>query len=144
MHGYATHVRDAKWIFKIAKPNVAVDLILPAGERIEIDPDFAGRSVIRRLDGVALPVPCVEDMSQAVSPARGEESLPVMPRQIDIHELQSLMERGAQVVEVLPANEFEEEHLPGARNIPLKRLGAATIADLDRRAPVVVYCWDSQ
>ena len=56
--------------------------------------------------------------------------------------LQALMERGAQLVEVLPARGYDEMHLPGAVNIPLKRLDAATASALDRDRPVVVYCWD--
>jgi hypothetical protein len=27
-------------------------------------------------------------------------------------------------------------------NIPLKKLDATTVAELDRRNPVIVYCWD--
>ena len=56
--------------------------------------------------------------------------------------LQALLQRGAQLVEVLPAKEYEEMHLPGAVNIPLKTLDAATASALDRDRPVVVYCWD--
>ncbi|MDD7967732.1 rhodanese-like domain-containing protein [Actinomycetospora lemnae] len=57
-------------------------------------------------------------------------------------ELQQLLDQGAQLVEVLPAEEYAEMHLPGAVNIPLKHLDEATTADLDRDQPVVVYCWD--
>jgi rhodanese-related sulfurtransferase len=52
------------------------------------------------------------------------------------------MNDGAQVVEVLPRDEYEEEHLPGALSIPLKEMDARTTAGLDKRAPVMVYCWD--
>jgi rhodanese-related sulfurtransferase len=62
---------------------------------------------------------------------------------IGIERLRQLLEEGAQLVEVLPAEEYEEERLPGAVNIPLKQLDAATTADLDKRSPVVVYCWDA-
>jgi rhodanese-related sulfurtransferase len=66
-----------------------------------------------------------------------------MPREIDVEEVQRLMrERDALVLEVLPAREFEEEHLPGAINIPLKELTEEAVADLDRARPVIVYCWD--
>jgi rhodanese-related sulfurtransferase len=51
--------------------------------------------------------------------------------------------RGAQLVEVLPKDEYAEAHLPGAVNIPLKQLAASTTRLLDRERPVVVYCWDS-
>jgi rhodanese-related sulfurtransferase len=42
-----------------------------------------------------------------------------MPRSIDRHEVQQLIaEQQAQLVEVLPAAEYADEHLPGAINIP--------------------------
>ena len=65
-----------------------------------------------------------------------------MPVPIDRDEVRRLLEEGAQLVEVLPAEEYEDEHLPGALNIPLKTLDAASTADLDRTRAVVVYCWD--
>lgn len=65
-----------------------------------------------------------------------------MPESIDVAALEHLMTAGGQLVEVLPADEFAEEHLPGARNIPLKQLGPKTAAQLDRGRPVIVYCWD--
>jgi rhodanese-related sulfurtransferase len=65
-------------------------------------------------------------------------------RPIDAREVEELLGRGAQLVEVLPREEFEEEHLPGAVNIPLKELGADAVASLDRDRPVVVYCHDYQ
>jgi rhodanese-related sulfurtransferase len=65
-----------------------------------------------------------------------------MPIAIHLPEMKRLMDAGAQVVEVLPAEEYEEEHLPGAVSVPLKTLDAQTTAGLDRRAPIVVYCWD--
>jgi rhodanese-related sulfurtransferase len=40
--------------------------------------------------------------------------------------------------------EYEEEHLPGAINIPLKELDRKTAARLKREAPVIVYCHDYQ
>jgi rhodanese-related sulfurtransferase len=68
-----------------------------------------------------------------------------MATSIDRDELQRLRrEEGAQVVEVLPADEFEDEHLPGAINIPLKSLDRESPASLDRQRPVIVYCYDYQ
>ena len=63
-------------------------------------------------------------------------------RTIDRDELQRLLTAGAQLVEVLPPAEYEEEHLPGAVNIPLKELNPETAAQLDRGRPVIVYCYD--
>jgi rhodanese-related sulfurtransferase len=65
-----------------------------------------------------------------------------MSEKIDYDKLRVLLDQGAQLVEVLPAEEYEEEHLPGAINIPLKQLDAESTAKLDKRRPVIVYCWD--
>jgi rhodanese-related sulfurtransferase len=65
-----------------------------------------------------------------------------MPTSIDLRRLQELRARGAQLVEVLPAAEYAEEHLPGAINLPLKQLDATTASRLDPTRPVVTYCWD--
>ncbi len=67
-----------------------------------------------------------------------------MPDFIARDEVQRLLEEGAQLVEVLPSKEYEEEHLPGAINIPLKELGRETAAPLRREEPVIVYCHDYQ
>ena len=58
-------------------------------------------------------------------------------------QLRDLLDRDAQLVEVLPAAEYEELHLPGARSIPLKTLDTRTTAELDRGRAVIVYCWDA-
>ena len=65
-----------------------------------------------------------------------------MPTRIEIDRLRELLDSGAQLVEVLPAGEFGDEHLPGAINVPLKELDARSTATLDRSNPIVVYCWD--
>jgi len=67
-----------------------------------------------------------------------------MPTPIDREEVQRLVAAGAQLVEVLPAAEFEEEHLPSAINIPLKELDRETTRQLKRKQPVIVYCHDYQ
>jgi rhodanese-related sulfurtransferase len=54
-----------------------------------------------------------------------------------------MLDEGAQLVEVLPAEEYKEEHLPGAISIPLKHLDPERVAGLDKRRPVIVYCWDT-
>jgi hypothetical protein len=72
-----------------------------------------------------------------------EDILMDAARQIDRRELRRLVaEDGAQLVEVLPHREFDEEHLPGAINIPLARIGREASSRLDPQRPVVVYCWD--
>jgi len=54
-----------------------------------------------------------------------------------------MLAQGAQLVDVLPADDYEIDHLPGAVNIPLKGLDRKTTANLDRLRPVIVYCYDS-
>jgi len=53
------------------------------------------------------------------------------------------MEQGAQIVDVLPAREYGEDHLPGAVNLPLRKIEADAARALDPSRPVVVYCADS-
>jgi rhodanese-related sulfurtransferase len=67
-----------------------------------------------------------------------------MPTDIARDEVRTLLDEGAQLVEVLPNAEYEEEHLPGAINIPLKELDRETTAQLHRDQPVIVYCHDYQ
>ena len=66
-----------------------------------------------------------------------------MPRGIGLEQLGRLIDDGAQLVEVLPAAEYDEEHLPGAVNLPLKELDATSAERLDRSRAVIVYCYDS-
>ena len=66
-----------------------------------------------------------------------------MPRQVfSVSEVKQLLQQGARLIDVLGENDFEHDHLPGAINIPLKRLDATTTAGLDRDRPVLVYCND--
>ncbi len=67
-----------------------------------------------------------------------------MPEPIDRDRVQQLLEQGAQLVEVLPEDEYAYEHLPGAINIPLKQIDAASVTALDRDRPVIAYCYDYQ
>jgi rhodanese-related sulfurtransferase len=61
---------------------------------------------------------------------------------IDRDQLQKLVAEGAQLAEVLPADEYREDHLPGARSIPLPQINRETAATLDANRAVIVYCWD--
>ena len=68
-----------------------------------------------------------------------------MPLSIDHSEVQRLVsEEAAQLVEVLPAKEFGEEHIVRAVNIPLKELDERGPRELERERPVIVYCNDYQ
>jgi rhodanese-related sulfurtransferase len=66
-----------------------------------------------------------------------------MPTSVTRDQVLELVGSGAQLVEVLPQDEYDEEHLPGAVHLPLKRLDAASAEVLDRSRPVIVYCWDA-
>ena len=65
-----------------------------------------------------------------------------MSKLIDREAVQQMVKAGAQLVEVLPANEYAEDHLPGAVSHPLKQLDQEA-GEIDRNRPVIVYCWDS-
>ena len=66
-----------------------------------------------------------------------------MRREIDREGMRGLMAQGAQIVDVLPAREYGEVHLPGAINLPLRRIEAEAISVLDPTRAIVVYCADS-
>jgi rhodanese-related sulfurtransferase len=66
-----------------------------------------------------------------------------MARSVDLQAVRELLERGAQLVEVLPREEYEELHLRGALSLPIKELDAEHAEQLDRQRPVAVYCWDA-
>ena len=51
-----------------------------------------------------------------------------MPTAIFRDEVRRLVEEGAQLVDVLSRQEYEDEHLPRAINIPLKELDRETQA----------------
>jgi rhodanese-related sulfurtransferase len=61
---------------------------------------------------------------------------------IDREMVEELAGQGAQLVEVLPAEEFAEDHLPGAVSHPLRQLDEE-VDQIDRRRAVIVYCWDA-
>ena len=66
-----------------------------------------------------------------------------MPREIRREEVRRLIGQGVQLVEVLPAKEYREDHLAGAINLPLRQLEAEARRVLDVSRPVIVYCWDT-
>lgn len=67
-----------------------------------------------------------------------------MPTPIDRQGVQRLTGEGAQLVEVLPRAEYEDEHLPGAVSLPLKELDRESAHQLEPKRPVIVYCYDYQ
>ena len=67
-----------------------------------------------------------------------------MPKRASTEDVRRLSDDGAQLVEVLPPSAYQEEHLPGAVNVPMPELGADAVADLDPTRPTVVYCYDHE
>jgi rhodanese-related sulfurtransferase len=65
-----------------------------------------------------------------------------MPAEIGLEKLRELLAGGAQLVEVLPAEDYAKAHLPDAVNLPLADLREPDVDVLDRSRPVIVYCWD--
>jgi phage shock protein E len=59
-------------------------------------------------------------------------------------EVQRMVSDGAQLIEVLPVEAYESEHLPGAISLPLKELAARAPRELDRDRAVILYCYDYQ
>src|SRR5436309_13944360 len=57
----------------------------------------------------------------------------------DPAEAQTLIESGAQLVDVRSSEEFDAGHIPGARLVPLDTVHSDA-AGLDRGRPLVVYC----
>jgi len=67
------------------------------------------------------------------------------PTSIDRDEVRRLLaDEDRQLVEVLPAKEYGEEHIVGAINIPLKEIDERAPRELARERPVIVYCNDYQ
>ena len=66
-----------------------------------------------------------------------------MMQELERQGVQDLIKKGVQVVEVLPAQEFEEDHLPGAINLPIRKIETEAKERLDPSQPVILYCWDS-
>jgi rhodanese-related sulfurtransferase len=66
-----------------------------------------------------------------------------MPKEIRREEVRKLVAEGAQLVEVLPSPDYEEDHLPGAIHLPLKKIDSKARDVLDRNRTMIVYCWDT-
>jgi rhodanese-related sulfurtransferase/CBS domain-containing protein len=72
-----------------------------------------------------------------------ETGRPAVAR-IGTAEARELHAAGATFVDVLPASDYDEWHLPGAVSIPMPDLASKALDGLDRAAPVVVYCFDHE
>jgi rhodanese-related sulfurtransferase len=67
-----------------------------------------------------------------------------MIRRIDQAEVLQLRASGAQLIEVLSKRQYEQQHIPGAINIPLARMTEDGVSSIPKDRPVIVYCWDYQ
>ena len=64
-----------------------------------------------------------------------------MPENVPREDVQRLTGEGAQVVEVLPREEYDDLHIAGALSIALNELGERAV-ELDASKRVVTYCHD--
>ncbi len=67
-----------------------------------------------------------------------------MPNDIARDEVRRLLDSGALALDVLPASEYEESHLPGALNIPLEIVDAHSTKQLSKDKLIIAYCHDTQ
>lgn len=67
-----------------------------------------------------------------------------IPREINREDVRLMVRRGAQLVEVLPAEEYQRVHLAGAISVPLRMISRSTADRLKWDQPVIVYCADLQ
>lgn len=67
-----------------------------------------------------------------------------MPTEINRDTVTEMVANGAQLVEVLPVDEYNQAHIPGALNLPLKTLNRQSVQQLDPDHPVITYCHDFQ
>jgi rhodanese-related sulfurtransferase len=67
-----------------------------------------------------------------------------MATSITREELHAKIQRGDAIhlFEVLPRMYWRKHHLPGARSLPLDELASIATLVPDKRAEIVVYCWD--
>ncbi len=67
-----------------------------------------------------------------------------MPTTVGRRSVQRLLARGATLIDVLPAEEYENEHIAGAIHISLREIDRSSTEHLSKHDPVIVYCWDMQ
>ena len=118
-------------------PTVTVDGVDPFADPTAL-PAIACRTY--RTDAGIEGAPSVGQLVVALGTSQGGRAVATSLHRDDVGRLAA---GGAQLLEVLPAAEYDEEHLPGALSIPLKALAPDTVAKLDPSRPVIVYCWDA-
>lgn len=60
--GYAVERFDERWLYKVAQPNVTVDLMFRAAECIELDDEHLAHAVDAQIEGVPVRMICATDV----------------------------------------------------------------------------------
>ena len=68
---------------------------------------------------------------------------PAAMKIINHKEVLALRARGAQIVDVLPASEYNTTHIAGAIHLPLRDVMRKAPSMLARERPVIAYCRDT-
>jgi hypothetical protein len=76
--------------------------------------------------------------------SRFAQELVIMIMAISREEIDDLRQKGASLIEVLPAGEYKDAHLPGAISLPLKHITRERMDEFARDLPLVMYCYDNQ
>ncbi len=84
---------------------------------------------------VALSAPGCSSGASSTPAAPGAKA----PVYVNGAEAKALVEAGAVLLDVRTKDEFDEHHLPGARNLPVSDL-RGQLATLPKDKPIVVYC----
>jgi rhodanese-related sulfurtransferase len=66
----------------------------------------------------------------------------IIPKEIDRETLQTLVRRGAQLIETLPQEEYKQIHISGAKNLPLSMISRSTPNRFEWDKPVILYSRD--
>ena len=65
-------------------------------------------------------------------------------KRVDVDRARELIERGATILDVLPEPTYRRNHIPGALSRPLASMTEASMSDLAKTKPVIVYCFDQR
>ncbi|MEE9277004.1 MAG: rhodanese-like domain-containing protein [Dehalococcoidia bacterium] len=67
-----------------------------------------------------------------------------MATKITREDVQRLTAAGAQLVDALPEEEYAQERIAGAINLPLKKLNRQLTRHLPKDQRLIVYCYDAE
>jgi len=120
------------WAGRMVDPGLKIGLILPEDARVEEAQLYLFRIGIENISGYLR-----EGFRTWL-----EAGFPfVRTEQLSVHELHQGIEKGKvpQIVDVRRETEWENGHIPGAKNIYVADL-LERVRELDREKPVVTYC----